>query len=160
MIPAYPEIGSCRVDYVPFFLGTELSDRLSNGMPFPCCVAYCLWSHFYFIILYSQLSIPQRSEHFQQVVRERKFCIWHTHTTIKKYFIGSYVWCSSVILDDRLCYIVLRRFAFLIYWSFLFSCVPSTRDTKVPPIVVDIYMITRTEIAQTTDRGTFEIPFT
>ena len=107
---------------------------------FPCYVAYYLWSNFYFIILALQLSIPRGSEYFQRVVRERKFCMWHTHTTIKKYFISSYMWCSFVILDDRLCYIILRRFAFLTYWSYWFSCVPSTRANKGPTIVVDIYV--------------------
>ena len=124
---------------------------------FPCYVAYCLWSNFYFIILALQLSIPRGSEYFQRVVRERKFCMWHTHTTIKKYFISSYMWCSFVILDDRLCYIILRRFAFLTYWSYWFSRVPSTRANKGPPIAVDIYVILLPEATYVFQNGLFAL---
>ena len=67
--------------------------------------------------------------------------MWHNHTTTKKCFISSCEWCSFVILDDRLCYIVLRPFSFLIYWSLWFSYVPSTRANKGSPIVVDIYVV-------------------
>ena len=84
---------------------------------FPCYVAYCLWSNFYFIILALQLSIPRGSEYFQRVVREREICMWHTHTTIKKYFISSYTYVMF-ICDVRWSF-VLHHFALVILLDIL-----------------------------------------